>query len=162
MARLQVNIDMPTDGEIAKMFDAVPILERYKVGDKVVREGGKIVLARARQLVPRGTQEDREKRSQSQRAQADWGFPLWKTMRMVLRRYAANAVAVIGPSWPKGNKAYFNSPRGRREVLWGRVSGRVRQYRNWIVQAFDETRPQQLTAMKARLTQLMREIWTRG
>jgi hypothetical protein len=83
-------------------------------------------------------------------------------------------LAVIGPRWPKGNKAYFNtSPKGNAGHRWGKAgqqyqrtrNGRTETYtaiaakprsqiRNWIVQAFDETKSQQLAAMKAKLTEL--------
>jgi hypothetical protein len=161
--RIDLNMDkMPTDAELKRMFDAVPILEQYKVSDKVVRAGSAPIVTRARQLAPRSTPEDRAKRSKKQRAAADWDHPLWKTIKRVVRKYKnARGIAVVGPEWPKGNKAYFNtSPRGRRQVLWGRSTGRtIAQVRNWIVQAFDETKPQQLAAMKAKLKTLMREIW---
>lgn len=159
--KLSVDVKLPTDAELERIFNAVPILERYKVGDKVTRAGAAVVVRRARQLAPRSTPEDRAKRSASQRKAADWDTPLWKTIAFVVRGYRRGATAVIGPRWPVGNKAYFNtSPSGRRQVLWGVRTGRtIAQIRNWIVQAFDETRSEQLAAMKTKLTQLMNDIW---
>jgi hypothetical protein len=160
--KLDVKINLPSDAELKRMFDAVPVLERYSVSDKVVRAGAKHIVNRARQLAPRSTQVDREKRSKSQRASADWNYPLWKTIKLVVRKYArAAGVGVVGPEWPKGNKAYFNtSPRGRQQVLWGKRTGRtIPQIRNWIVQAFDETKQKQLASMKSKLKELMDDIW---
>ena len=161
--KIDLNMQgMPTDAELKKMFDAVPILDQYRVSDQVLRAGSAPIVKRARQLAPRSTQEDRNKRSRKQRQSADWDYPLWKTIKRVVRKYNnARGVAVVGPEWPKGNKAYFNtSPSGREQVFWGNRTGRtVKQVRNWIVQAFDETKSQQLSAMKTKLQKLMREIW---
>ena len=160
--KLDLQMKMPTDAELQKMFGGVAQLNRYEVGDKVVRAGAASIVTRARALAPRSTQESREKRSKNQKASADWNYPLWKTIKMVVRKYQrGNAGAIVGPEWPKGNKAYFNtSPHGRKQVLWGKVTGRtIPQIRNWIVKAFDETRPQQLAAMKNKLRTLMDSIW---
>jgi len=154
--------NLPTDAELEQMFDAVPILKRHSVSDKTVRAGAKPIVKRARQLAPRSSKTgSAKKRSKNQRKGADWETPLWKTIKMVVRKYSANAAAIVGPEWPAGNKAYFNtSPRGRRKFLWGKDTGEtVPQIRNWIVKAYDETRPEQLKAMKDKLTQLMKQVW---
>lgn len=159
--KLDIKIEMPNDAELNRMFDAVPQLERYRVLDQVVRAGAIPVRKRARQLAPRSTKADRDKRSKNQRSEADWDYPLWKTVKYVVRKYGKRiGIAVVGPEWPGGNKAYFNtSPSGREQVLWGRRTGRtIPQIRNWIVQAFDETKPQQLAAMKAKLRTLLDRI----
>ena len=165
---MKLEIDtskLPSDAELNAMFDAVPILERHQVADKTVRAGAAPVVKRARQLAPRSSKTgSAKKRSKSQEASADWSTPLWKTIKQVVRKYSANAFAVIGPKWPEGNKAYFNtSPKGRKQVLWGKHTGKtIAAVRNWIVQAFDETKPKQLAAMKAKLKTLMDEAWKRG
>lgn len=162
MAGLNVKIEMPNDAELKRMFDAVPALERHKVTDKALNASGKVVLDRARQLAPRGNQVDREKRSDSQKQRANWNTPLWKT---IAKKYVKNnrggGVILVGPKWPDGNKAYFNtSPKGRRVFYWGKDAGITKpQIRNWIVQAFDETKTQQLAAMKASITASMDAIF---
>ena len=162
-------MDLPTDAELRQMFDAVPQLKRYSVGDKVVRAGGAVVVKRARQLAPRSSRTgSTQKWGKSMFVDGGTGGtarsrsekPLWKTIKQVVRKYSANAASIIGPEWPDGNKVYFfSSPKGRREVLWGTRTGRTIIVRNWIVQAFDETRSEQLRVMKTKLQQLMREIW---
>lgn len=164
MARIDLDTrGLPTDAEIERMFAAVPQLQRHGVADKATRAGAKPIVKRARQLAPRSSQTGTDKkRSKSQRQSADWGIPLWKTIKQVVRKYSnGGATAVVGPEWPEGNKAYFNtSPKGRRKFLWGRDTGEIApQVRNWIVQAFDETRTEQLAAMKRKLKTLMDEVW---
>lgn len=163
MNNLDFKMQLPSDAELEQMFNMVPKMERYKVSDKTVEAGAAVVVKRARELTPRNKTPG--KRSKNQQQKADWNYPLWKTIARVIRKYNNRyGLAVIGPSWPKGNKAYFNtSPKGRREVLWGKVTGRVvRQVRNWIVQAFDETKSQQLAAMKAKLTELTDKLMRNG
>jgi hypothetical protein len=162
--KIDLRLNLPSDSELAAMFDAVPVLERAEVSYHTLRAGVNPLVKRARQLSPRSTKEMRDKRSASQRKQADWDYPLWKTIKLVVRRGRRGAgFAVVGPEWPKGNKAYFNTaPKGRRQIFWGVASGAtVPQIRNWIVQAFDETKSQQLLAMKVKLKLLMDQIWKR-
>lgn len=161
MAKNSVDFKMniPSDEVLQKQFDMIPKLEQGKVLDKVVAAGSKPVIERARALAPRS--KGKSKRSKSQAAKADWSYPLWKTIGRVIRKYNNRyGLAVVGPGWPKGNKAYFNtSPKGRVRKLWGKdpapesgLSSVAPQVRNWIVQAFDETKSQQLDAMKTELT----------
>jgi hypothetical protein len=162
---LDLKFDLPTDAELSAMFDMVPKLERYKVGDKVVRAGAKIVEKAAIELTPRSARTgSAKKRSLKQWREADYEYPLWKTIKYVVRKYQKHTQGVIGPEWPKGNKAYFNtSPKGRVKVLWGKHTGQiVAQIRNWIVQAFDETRPQQVDAMKTQLEKSLDELFKKN
>ena len=167
--RLSLKVNMPSDAELSAMFDAVPILVRHRVGDATVKAGSKIVVDRAKQLAPRSVNSG-STRKWSKKMYIDGGTggtarsktetPLWKTIKRVVRRYSANALAVVGPEWGDGNKVFFNaSLRGRRVFLWGKDAGRIATVRNWIAQAFDQTKPQQLAAMKNALQQKMRDIW---
>lgn len=170
---IDIKMQLPTDAELAAMFDAVPILEKHRVSDQVVRAGARPIITRARQLAPRSARTGSKKKwsksmytgakGRSPRSKDE--KPLWKTIKQVVRKgKKAGALSVVGPEWPEGNKAYFNtSPTGRNKVLWGRRTGQtVPQIRNWIVQAFDETKAQQLEAMKKKLRALMDKVWKRG
>lgn len=175
MARNGIDIKMtlPSDAELKRLFNAVPLLERNKVFDATLRAGGNEIAKRARQLAPRSSKTGSAKKW-SKKMLVDGGTggtprskaekPLWKTIALVVRKYGTGGVSVVGPKWPEGNKAYFNtSPSGRKQVLWGTRTGRaVVPIRNWIVQAFDETKQLQLSAMKKKLRQKMQEIWERG
>lgn len=160
--KLDIKLKMPTDAELMRMFDMVPKLEKYKVVDYAVQAASGPVVKRARELAPRSSVTGTaKKRSKSQRDRADFAYPLWKTIKRVIRKYSNRyGMAIIGPEWPKGNKAYFNtSPKGRRQVLWGKPTGRVVQaIRNFIVQAFDETKPAQLEAMKKSLQKTVDQV----
>ena len=151
---IDLKLELPSDDDLKRMWDMVPKLERYQVLDKATREVGKVVVDRAQQLAPRSSKTGtNNKRGKNQAKEANWNYPLWKSIRMVVRKYSRVTIVVIGPKHPEGNKAYFNtSPDGRRQVLWGlRTGKRIPQIRNWIVQAFDETKAQQMSAMKASL-----------
>lgn len=157
MSKLEFKSSLPSDAELAAMFDMVPKLERYQVGDKVTRAAGKIVLDRVKQLTPRSSVTgSSKKRSSKQRGGADWdNTPLWKGMAMAVRKYATSTWVWVGPRWREGQKIYFIAEwkkQTRRAFYWGRPGPIVRKLRNWIVQAFDETKSQQLSAMKSVLT----------
>lgn len=178
MARngLDLKMSFPSDAELQQLFATVPKLNHYKVLDKAVDAATGPVVKRARQLAPNSSKTGTsKKRSKNQFEKADWNYPLWKTIKRVIRKYAVNAVGVIGPEWPKGNKAYFNtSPKGNKGHLWGHegkayptrkggvhVAGPPKpriQVRNWIVQAMDETKSQQLEAMKASVIKSLEQV----
>lgn len=179
MAGISFKMDFPTDAELNRMFDAIPKLEKFGVLDKAIRPAAKIVAKRAGQLAPPEkprSEKEKNKRSISQRSEANWNIPLRSTIGLVVRKYQNRyGMAVIGPKWPQGNKAYFNtSPKGNKGHLWGyagqsypRRDGKVHiaaaakpraQIRDWIVQAFDETRPQQLASIKEELTKLTNQM----
>lgn len=171
MVRVDVKIKLPSDAELKRMFDAVPALDRYKVADQVVRAGAKPITNRARQLIPRSKKSDTDKRSRKQRAQADWETPLWKTVKLVVRKgQQGSAVAVTGPEYTgktgAGQKIYLvaeHKQKGRRMFFWGKDGGRTKiKIRNVMVQAADESRSQSLSAMKDKLKTLMDGVWKRG
>ena len=162
---LSIKMDLPTDAELAKMFDAVSLLRRHDVMRTTTKAGGRVVEVRAKAIAPRGTEADRNKRSAKQKAAADWNTRLHTTIGMVTRGGNRRSFTIIGPRYPKGNKAYLNSPKSgeRRHVLWGRDTGRIKvSIRNWIVQAFDETRGEQLSQMKGALTKKVDEMMRSG
>lgn len=168
MARMDIKIQLPTDAELGRMFDAVPALERHQVGDKVVRAGAKPITKRAQSLIPRSKAADTDKRSKEQKAAADWTKPLWKTVKLAVRKYGnGGALAVTGPEYTgktgAGQKIYLiaeHKQKGRRMFFWGKDGGRTKiKIRNVIVQAADESRPESLTAMKAKLKTLMDQVW---
>lgn len=149
---------------LEKLLDAVPQLKRHEVKMLSTQAGAQVILARASSLVPKGTEADRKKRSKKQKAAANWNIRLSSTLAFVTRETRSRAYSVIGPRHPDGNKAYFNSPKtgSRSHVLWGRNKGRTKSaIRNWIVQAFDETRSQQLSAMKAVVKKQIDQMLTR-
>lgn len=165
MARnaLDIRANLPSDRELMDMFGSAPKLGQYQVLTSATRAAAKIITARAKQLAPRSTEADRRKRSKKQKASANWNVRLHTQVGMVVRNYDRSSHAVVGPKHPHGNKAYFNAPRAgsRRHVLWGRDTGRTKQaIRNWVVRAFDETRPQQLSAMKTEIGKKINDMLT--
>jgi len=171
--KVDVKIKFPTDAELAKMFDAVPKLNRYEVGDKVVTAGARPITNRARQLMPRSKLADRAKWNKERKAgKGRWAgldqTALWKTVKLVVRKnQRGGAIAVTGPEFTgaggAGQKIYLvaeHKQRGRRMIFWGRDGGRTKlKIRNVMVQAADEVRAQTLAAMKAKLTTLMDQMW---
>jgi hypothetical protein len=155
------QVDFPSDDELKTMFGTVNTFEKFKVGDKTVRAAAKIVLKRARQLAPRDTKGWSKLRAKKQKASSKWDAkPLWKTIKMKVVKGQSGGYAVVGPEYGVGNKAYFDtSPKGRRVFYWGNDAGKVRlMVRNWIVQAADETRAEQLAAMKVALTEAVEQL----
>ena len=157
---LTIKTNFASNAEIAQMFGTIQTFDRYKVGDRVVTAGSTPILKRAKELAPRDKKKHGDKRSRSQKMKARWNIPLWKTVSRKVKRTDKGAYAIIGPTWPDGNKAYFNTgPHGRRVFYWGKDQQRTAlQIRNWIVQAADETQSEQQTAIKAKLQEAIDEV----
>jgi hypothetical protein len=159
---LTIKTELPTDDELKKMFGDVETFKRYKALDNAAKAAGKVIEKRARELAPRSRPEDRKKRSKKQRESANWdGVPMRTTIRSVVRGYEVRSTTYVGPTHPHGNKAYFNQPtdRQRRHVLWGNDIGRMFiAARNWMVQAFEETKSAQLRAMKDAINKVIGSV----
>lgn len=153
---------MPDEAQLKALFDVTPKLKQYQVLDTVLASGAAPIIKKAIQLTPKSSETGTaDKRSAKQKAAANWQIPLWKTIAKVTRKYGAKfGIVVIGPKWPEGNKAYFNtSPKGRRVWYWGKDSGKTKsQVRNWIVQAADETLSEQDKAMEKTIKRLVRKM----
>lgn len=118
--------------------------------DKAVRKAANIVTTRARQLAPDSAKTgSRDK--QSKKSKQIWTGKLKRLIRSKVIKYERSSWAVVGPKSREGNMSHFQQEKPRRMVLWGK-STMVAQYRierNWITQAFDETKNEQVAAMEA-------------
>lgn len=119
--------------------------------DRAVGKAGTVIAKRARQVAP-NSKRSKTKDKQSVKAKKIWNKQVKNTIRSVVRRYPTTAVAVVGPKAPEGNAAHFGQEKERKHVLWGKDKGRqLRIARDWIVQAFDETKAEQEAAMRGSL-----------
>lgn len=120
--------------------------------DRAVQAPCNIVAKRARQLAP-DSRKTGTKNKQSAKTKGKWPVRLKTTIRSKVIRYPNGAWGIVGPKSPEGNSAHFMQEKPRRHVLWGKAT-LIKQYRierNWITQAFDETKSEQLSAMEASL-----------
>lgn len=158
---MKVTFDPSTLGQIEGLLKRLPVLTVASGGplDRAVGKAGKVVASRARQLAP-NSNTTRSRRKQSKKSKAKWPVKLRTTIRSVVRRYPTTAIYVAGPKSPEGNAAHFMQERGRKHVLWNKATAlqRLRIERNWITQAFDETRAQQEAAMVASLKKDIDEV----
>ena len=177
---MKVKLSVSGDAELRAILDKMPKLVVASGGpiDNAVTKGGQVVARRARQLAPDSRSRRRKSKAtgltetdyrgsrqkQSKSARAIWSAKLKNVIRSVTRRYPATAVSVIGPKSPEGNMAHFMQEKGRRMVLWGKATmiGLYRIARNWITQAFDETKSAQHTAMLSSLRKDMDRVMRGG
>ena len=164
----------PKEGDIKKMFDAVPILERHQVGSKATRAGARPVLSSAKSKAKSLYNGKRTRQGWSRnmfRQKIDGGQGrslteerIWKTLGMVVRKYdRGSAIAVVGTRWPAGNVIHYHGPKagGRRVFYWGRDAGRTKLFVDFLKQSFDETKQEQSAAIRESLKKSMRDIWER-
>jgi hypothetical protein len=60
---IDMRLNLPSDADLKRMFDAVPILQRHKVADQTVRAGARPIVTKARQLAPRGDRTGTSKKT---------------------------------------------------------------------------------------------------
>lgn len=183
MATMKIKLELPSDAEMKRMFDAIPALERHDAADKITRSAGMLVKKRLSQLIPRSSKSDIEKQS-TEGKKLD-GKSLKTTPRRLFRKNSkAGGVSVVGPEYTgktgAGQKIFLIAKwktESRHAEFWGHPGqtytrrgapykaphGKVLQRsRNLVTQAFDETKQQQLSAMKTVAKQVMDEVWKRG
>lgn len=137
------RIDVSVDGvdDVLKMLEEVDRNTYFKVTDKGVRKASQVVQKRAKQLAPRSSETgSARKRSVTQQRSGKWDIPLHTTITTKVVKYDNGAVGVVGPSWPDGNKAFFNNAaKGRRVVYWGRKQGTLYKGTDWLKRSLDES-----------------------
>jgi hypothetical protein len=152
-----VKIEIKGDQEIVALLERLPKLVVSAGGpmDRAVGKAATIVAKRARQIAPdsRKNAKGNPRDKQSKKSKGIWGSKLKQKIKQKIIRYPTTAWAVVGAQNPHGNMAHFMQEKPRRHVLWGKATA-VKQFRierNWITQAFDETKSEQQSAMKSSL-----------
>lgn len=137
-----ISVDIQGEEDVLRMLSELNSRAMFKVADEGMKKANKYVRTRARQMAPRSSKTgSAKKRSKKQRESADWETPLHKTIKSKIHKSKDGSVGVIGPSWPKGNKAYFNlSERGRQVVYWGKRQGTTYKQEDWLKKSLDESR----------------------
>jgi hypothetical protein len=136
-----ISVDVDGMEEVLAMLNRVDSNVMFKVTDKAMRKANKIVERRAKQLAPRSSVTgSAKKRAKRQSESADFDYPLHKSITSRVWKHENGAVGVIGPGWPRGNKAFFNSARkGRRVFYWGKPQGTTYRQEDWLKRSLDET-----------------------
>jgi hypothetical protein len=169
----QVTFNFPTDAAIASKLDLVGQMKRHHAQDNMSRAMGRIIVARALKLVPRADRNPKgnphNKRASKQAGSANWRYPIWKTLKWVLRTTNTGAYVIVGPTWPDGNKIHFLTMRRKvaegngssRVVYWGNdpKNGPMQRLavRNFLVQAADETEAEQKAAALAAIEKFLKD-----
>lgn len=151
-----MKASLSTEGmkELDDLLNQIPELVRATGGplDRAVAKAGLVIKRRAKQLAPNSNQTNtREK--QSAKSKKIWNHKLRDTITSVVRKYENYALVIVGPKNPQGNAAHFNQEKPRTHVLWGKATRiqRTKTERDWIVQAFDETKGEQNEAIRQSL-----------
>lgn len=151
-----ITIDVRGEDSVLALLEQLPKLVVSEGGtlDRAARKAANIVARRQRQLAP-DSRKTGSRDKQSKKTKAKWNVKLNTTIRTKIIKYPNGVWAVVGPKSPEGNAAHFQQEKPRRNVLWGKATQikQIRLERNWNVQAFEETKSEQLSAMEASLKQ---------
>lgn len=150
---IALNLEFDAKAMQAEL-EKLPVMVQLAALESGVRPAATIVKRRVRELAPRSSVTGTtDKWSRSTKAKRTGESPLRDTVHVkILRPKNHMASALVGFQWPTGNKAYLLIPMlkaTRTEVLWGKPSGKeVRKGDDFLRQAFDETRQQQIAAFE--------------
>lgn len=162
---MKVTVDTSQMKDLLAMLDKFPPLVLARGGplDNAVRKASNVIAKRARQLAPNSSKTG-TKNKQSKKSRAIWSHQVRKMVRTKVFRKPQAAVGIVGPKAPEGNAAHFLQETPRKHVLWGKATRvkRLRIARNWITQAFDETKSQQFDAMAVSLRADMDKVMRGG
>ena len=163
---LDIKMDF-NEAQIAKLVK-LPLLVRHAVGDKCLKAMTKPVVAKAKLIAPssitastKSPQGSRAKWSQKYKSDSGYQNDSGKSVGSRVIKTAFGAIVFVGFTHPKGNKQQFNqSEKGRRVVLWGKMSliARAKPTERVMQRAYDETKPEQLSAFNAQLEIEIKEI----
>lgn len=159
---MSIKIDFTFDEyQIAKLTQ-IPELLRLGPAERCLKAMAKPIAERAKALAPSSQRSgSRKKWSAKFKNDAKWQVDSGKQMGIKTIRHNKGARVYIGAKWPKGNKQQFDaSPKGRRHILWGRDTGRLRPRDNphFLQKAYDETKSQQLKAFNDQLAIEIKEL----
>lgn len=152
---VKVKIDMRGERELMDLLERLPKLVVSAGGptDRAVRAGANVVAKRARQIAP-SSKATGSRQKQSRSSRNKWPETLREQIKVKVVKYPNSSWAVVGPKSPQGNMSHFVNGKKRRHVLWGKRTAvaMYRYARNWMLQASDETKSQQMDAMRKSLT----------
>jgi hypothetical protein len=146
-----IGLRLQIPDEIWKTLEAVAFEAQFKISDKIVAEGAKIIRKKMVSLAPdskkSGTRKSWSKKTKDRRQSVK---QLKDTIKSVVRKREHKALAVIGPEYPEGQLVYPLA-YGHEMVLWGkRKGGRVKEQDRWVKEAFDTTK----SAVDAKMTEV--------
>lgn len=147
----ELKVSISGEEKILALLDQLPALVAAQGGpvDRAITQAGDLIVVRAKELAP-DSKLTGSRNKQSKKSREIWSKKLRNTIRKKIVKYPKTTVAIVGPKSPEGNMAHFMQEDVRRHVLWGNENN-VRTYRiqrNWITQAFDETRSEQLKVIE--------------
>jgi ribosomal protein L18 len=158
--KLQITVN--GDAEVIALLDKLPKLLVLSGGpaDRAMKAATTVLQDRAIAIAP-DSRSTGSRKKQSKKSKAIWKGKLNQKIRKKLIRHQSGVYGLVGPKSPEGNMANFVSGKQRRLVLWGKSTRVVvyRYQRNWMLQAFDESRDQQLTAMRRTLKTELDQQW---
>lgn len=161
----KITLDVSGEKEVLALLDRLPKLVVAAGGptDRALKSSMTVLQRKAIALAP-DSRRTGTRQKQSKASRKIWHGTLRKLIRTKLIRYQTGAYGLVGPKSPEGNMANFVNGVPRRMVLWGKVT-RVAMYRytrNWLVQANDESRAEQLSAIQTSLTKDIDKIMRSG
>lgn len=162
---MSVSIKIEMDETQIRMMNAALAKFQFGVVDKAVKAMTKPIIEKAKAIGPNSRRSGTRKKW-GKKTTPKFNPGVWardessKHIASKILRTSRGAWIVVGGSYPRANKLNFNSnhDKGRKEVLWGRVSGRMwKAPDDFMKRAYDETKSSQMSSFNTALAEALRE-----
>ncbi len=157
---IELRIDFD-ESQLAKLM-RIPLLMRLAPAERILKAMAKPIVAEGKALAPNSRTGKRTRDKMSAKAKAKWPESGRSHIGFVYRKSDQGGYLVIGAKSPQGNSLNFDSSKkGRKVMLWGRDSGRIKRVEpseRFMQKAFDRTRAAQITAGNTQLEKELMEL----
>lgn len=140
----------------------IPLRLRLAAAERILKAMGTPIVAEAKALAPNSRTGKRTRDKMSSDTKAKWPESGKDHIGFVYRKTNSGGYLVIGAKDPLGNSFNFDaSDDGRKVVLWGRDSGRIKRVEpseRFMQRAFARTRQAQITAGLNQLEKELKEL----
>jgi hypothetical protein len=170
---IDVTVDRRVLRRAEKILAKVPDEVALAAYDRGLREAGNVVAVRARAKAPRG-----DRSGQSPVMRSRWSqTPLNKLIKVKVigkgfrKGSTRSPAALVGTKYPDGNQIHFVHPNSggngkgkasKQQIYWGKGGRRTPKENDFLKEAFDTTRSQQMRAFVRALVPEIRRNLTRA
>jgi hypothetical protein len=160
---IQITFD---EAQIEKLLK-IPLLMRLGPAERVLKAMAKPVIERAKSIAPSSKRSGTRKKmgknvtdkfvGKAANTVDDSG----KHIGMKYIKTERGGLMIVGGKYPRANKQNYEAGDKRKIVYWGKKTSKIKRINpseRFMQKAFDETKPQQITAGNEQLTKEMKEL----
>lgn len=158
---MSLKIEFTFSESEMKKLEKIPEFVRFVAADRALKAMAKPIIEKAKAIAPSSVRSgSRKKWGPKYKGDSKYQNDSGQEIDSKVQKHNRGAKIYVGATFPRGNKQQFNaSPKGRKEVFWGRPQGTVyKPSERFMQRAFDETRSAQNAAFIASLQRTLKRM----